>query len=222
MTEAQPPVVGEKRSLLVAYDTEVPDESKMKRARTDDGNGSDAMEVDGPILKPQEPELLRRFRVLEEREIALNKELAFLKTGQHQSIFDGVKRAEKERENKLWMTDQWRAYQLRQIEVEHDARRRQVEDEFQNDQRDLREKLIERVKEEKRRLDDEFAFNADLNDRPRRTVQRRLRSGEEANPIEYLRSSAMIDLEKHLSLTEKEVRDDLGQISRAAQQMADS
>lgn len=55
---------------------------------------------------------------------------SILVLGTHPAIADIMKRLEQEREEKRVMAHQWKTYQVRQVDVEFEARKKQVDEEY--------------------------------------------------------------------------------------------
>jgi hypothetical protein len=217
------PITGEKRTFGQSF----PDddgESRAKKARVDiesekappSSTTGDATDVDTlPITRIQtEGESSRRLRALEERELALNKDLMLLKNGQHPVLAESYKKIESERLEKHLGCDNWKLHHLRQVDLEFDSRKKQVEDEYISEQREVKEKLIEMVKDEKRRLEQEFLDNeksaSQLPKKPKR------RGPKPVDPTS--RSDSMTDLERVMALQDKDIREDVAQIQKNIQQ----
>lgn len=90
-----------------------------------------------------------------ERLAAIRKELEMLKNGTHQGYLEGTKILEERRTQKIWLAEQWRQYQLQCINIAFESEKKQAEDEFQNEKRELKEKLAKNILKKRNQLEEE-------------------------------------------------------------------
>jgi tRNA G10 N-methylase Trm11 len=75
--------------------------------------------------------------------------------GTHQGYLESTKILEERRTQKIWLAEQWRQYQLQCINIAFESEKKQAEDEFQNEKKELKEKLIKSILKKRKQLEEE-------------------------------------------------------------------
>eukprot|EP01128_Nolandella_sp_AFSM9_P012280 TRINITY_DN911_c0_g1_i1.p1 TRINITY_DN911_c0_g1~~TRINITY_DN911_c0_g1_i1.p1 ORF type:complete len:221 (-),score=53.99 TRINITY_DN911_c0_g1_i1:85-708(-) len=193
--------VAEKRPLAFSFpDAPTP----TKKLKLDNGaavGGGDAMDIDaeGPSSSVDDSLLLAALEFAAQEEV-LNKELALANSGAHPDFVA----VEKNKEEKLAVIEAMREFELRYMEVRLDSQKKIVNSEFEIEQKHVKEKVVDRIKDKLREIGGE--------ERPRRS--RRAHKHENLGADYQYRDGAE-DLEKKLSLSEREIREDMAAIQRA-------
>lgn len=90
-----------------------------------------------------------------EKIASLKKELELLKSGEHVGFKEAAKALEEKKNSKVCLAEQWRQYQENNIRIAFDSDTKQAEDEFENDKRELLEKMIKSTVKRRKQLEDE-------------------------------------------------------------------
>lgn len=86
---------------------------------------------------------------------ALKAECEAIKLGSHEKFLEKVKELEEKKSEKLWAAQQWREYQLNNINIIYDAEKRQSEEEYKIEKRQLRDRMVHAIEDKIKKLEDE-------------------------------------------------------------------
>jgi hypothetical protein len=93
---------------------------------------------------------------LYERKIKdLQEECKSIIEGTHEIFLKRVDELEQKRQEKIWLTNKWREYQLQNLEHIYNSELKQADDEFQYEKKHLRDQMANEVLEKQRKLEEE-------------------------------------------------------------------
>lgn len=68
---------------------------------------------------------------------------------------ESTKILEERRAQKIWLAEQWRQYQIQCINIAFESEKKQADDEFQNEKKELKEKLVKNILKRRKQLEEE-------------------------------------------------------------------
>lgn len=86
---------------------------------------------------------------------SLKAECEAIKLGSHEKFLEKVKELEEKKSEKVWAAQQWREYQLANINNMFDAEKRQCEEEYKLEKRQLRDRMLHTIEDKIKKLEDE-------------------------------------------------------------------
>jgi len=147
---------------------------------------------------------------------ALKKEYEMIKNGTHQGFIKKCKELEESREHKIWAAEKWREYQLENIENIFQAEKKQCEDEYKTDKKNLREKMMAITLEKRKKLmDEKNTMNlTDGTERVTRALRKRGISKDSKDQAAYKRRLNPPHI--NYILKDTEIHEDLSLIQKAS------
>jgi Sin3 histone deacetylase corepressor complex component SDS3 len=163
-----------------------------------------------------------------ERLAIIKREIEMIKNGTHANYLETVKQLEDKKAQRIWLAEQWRAYQLQCINIAFESEKKQADDEYQNEKRDCKERLMKTTLLKRQQLEEEK--NAiSLVDPEVRVSTRMLRSKrKDASQPEKIKGGVVIPggvikkvsaPEIKIDLTDMEVGEDFETIHRMTRLM---
>jgi len=152
----------------------------------------------------------------------INKELEGIQSGSHEKLLLKLKEAEQKKEEKIWAAEQWRQYQLTNIEHMFVSDKQQAEEELQMEKEIIKERMIQALQDRQRKLEDD-KFTMSLHDggtdiRGAANPSRNLRStkkGKENAALLNHRAKKLNPSHINYTLKETEIGEDLALIQKA-------
>ena len=95
-------------------------------------------------------------KLYEDKVTALRREMLALKYGQLREFKAQLRELEKMKQEKMAAADQWRQYQLSNINAAFDAERKSADDEYRTEKENIREKMLNLLLERQRKLEEEM------------------------------------------------------------------
>jgi len=145
-------------------------------------------------------------KCIAEREAILLSQVQEVENGTHPELVRKLKMLEEEKNEKLWLIRVWQNYEHQCIRNRTVAQEKQAEEESLQEQREMKEKLINRCLGEQKKLE-ERATNSEQRS-TRRTLRRRLNTRDIPTEGDLDDITAVSELK--LCLNDREIRDDLG------------
>eukprot|EP01096_Ripella_sp_DP13-Kostka_P012058 TRINITY_DN4963_c0_g1_i1.p1 TRINITY_DN4963_c0_g1~~TRINITY_DN4963_c0_g1_i1.p1 ORF type:complete len:348 (-),score=183.96 TRINITY_DN4963_c0_g1_i1:55-1074(-) len=115
---------------------------------------------------------------------SLKEELDLLHQGSHQEYLDSVEELNKQFKSKLWRAEQWRQYQIDNVEATYQAEKQQADDDLNVDKQAYKQKLVSAIEKKMQKLDEEKNTMSLGESRPTRQLRKR---GKETENKEYVR-----------------------------------
>jgi len=141
-----------------------------------------------------------------EREAILLSQVQEVENGTHPELVRKLKMLEEEKNEKLWLIRVWQTYEHQCIRNRTLSQEKQAEEESLQEQREMKEKLINRCLGEQKKLE-ERSTNSEQRS-TRRTLRRRLSTRDIPTEGDLDDITAVSELK--LCLNDREIRDDLG------------
>jgi len=150
-----------------------------------------------------------KLKSLIDRENAINRELQLIKNDSHPELLKQLKKLEEEKQEKLYLLQQWKVYETDCITTSALAQQKQLEDEFSEAQSVIREKLKTQLQSEFKTLEEErnISLGNNQNDTQRTTRRRVLRHRPEH--FDYSNTP-----EVKIHLNDREISEDLAVIQK--------
>eukprot|EP01114_Cavostelium_apophysatum_P023047 TRINITY_DN8560_c0_g3_i1.p1 TRINITY_DN8560_c0_g3~~TRINITY_DN8560_c0_g3_i1.p1 ORF type:complete len:404 (+),score=100.29 TRINITY_DN8560_c0_g3_i1:231-1442(+) len=147
---------------------------------------------------------------------ALKKEQELISSGTHHLLQKRSKDLEEARLQKTWAAEKWKEYQIQNIEALFEAEKRQAEEDYKVDIKNLREKMLDNTLERKRKLVEEkntMNISADGTERVMtRTLRRRGGIKDTKDTASYKKRLNPPSI--NYTLKEAEISDDLSVLLR--------
>jgi breast cancer metastasis-suppressor 1-like protein len=102
----------------------------------------------------------KEFSILKEKFYAdkishLKTEIDKISEGKHDKYQQKMKDLDKRKEEKVWAAEQWKQYQLMNINNVFEAEKKMAEDEFQSEKDQLKEKMVVALQDKQKKLEEE-------------------------------------------------------------------
>jgi len=159
-------------------------------------------------------ELKEKF--FKEKIASLKREIDSINNGTHPGFCEKCKELEQVRDDKIYAAEQWRSYQLQNINNAFDAEKRQADEEYKAERQQMRERMIQTLLDKRKKLsDDKVAMG--VPDADIRTTTRTLRrrggppqQSQQSNFKKKLNSNLAPQI--NYTLQNSEIQEDLNQI----------
>ncbi|KAL6046761.1 Suppressor of defective silencing 3-like [Balamuthia mandrillaris] len=106
---------------------------------------------------------------------ALQKECKAIMEGTHSLFLEKVKVLEQEKEEKTWLAEKWKEYQLENIKHVYEAQKKQADDEFEEEKLRLRDQMANQILDKQKKLEEEKNMLSLRNGGETRGTKRMLR-----------------------------------------------
>jgi len=78
-----------------------------------------------------------------------------IRDGKHERYIEKAKELEEKKNEKLWAAQQWREYQLQNINQVFESEKRQAEDDFKGERSQLKERMVVAIEDKVKKLEEE-------------------------------------------------------------------
>eukprot|EP00029_Vermamoeba_vermiformis_P008427 TRINITY_DN3946_c0_g1_i1.p1 TRINITY_DN3946_c0_g1~~TRINITY_DN3946_c0_g1_i1.p1 ORF type:complete len:266 (-),score=52.03 TRINITY_DN3946_c0_g1_i1:74-871(-) len=121
----------------------------------DDGTGKKRDDVIESMEKIEKEFIDLKEKFYAERLAIIKREIEMIKNGTHTTYLETVKQLDDKKAQRIWLADQWRAYQLQCINIAFESEKKQADDEYQNEKRDCKERLMKSTLLKRQQLEEE-------------------------------------------------------------------
>jgi len=151
---------------------------------------------------------------------ALKREIEAIKNGTHPTFCEKCKELEQTRDDKVSAAEQWRLYQLQNVTNVFDAERRQAEEEYKAEKRQIRERMVQALVDKKKKLTEEkMTMNlTDPSDTRTNTRTLRRRGANLQQPQQNNLKKKLSPPQINYTLLTSEIQEDLNIISNLNKQ----
>eukprot|EP01112_Ceratiomyxa_fruticulosa_P019957 TRINITY_DN6665_c0_g1_i1.p1 TRINITY_DN6665_c0_g1~~TRINITY_DN6665_c0_g1_i1.p1 ORF type:complete len:285 (+),score=69.50 TRINITY_DN6665_c0_g1_i1:378-1232(+) len=133
------------------------------KARNSDQGDMRRMEIVGNMEKIEKEFADLKEKFFKDKIQSLKREIEAIKNGVHPHFASTVRELELSRDEKINQAEQWRRYQLQNIENIFASEKNQAEEEFKGEKRQLKERMINNIVDRGRRIIEERS-SLSLND----------------------------------------------------------
>eukprot|EP01115_Flamella_aegyptia_P002278 TRINITY_DN136298_c0_g1_i1.p1 TRINITY_DN136298_c0_g1~~TRINITY_DN136298_c0_g1_i1.p1 ORF type:complete len:199 (-),score=33.66 TRINITY_DN136298_c0_g1_i1:88-684(-) len=134
-----------------------------------------AMEVDS--IEQIEKEFFElKEKYFNEQIEALKQDYEQVKIGTNEQFQNEITNIDKQRDEKIWRAKQWREYQLSSINHFFEAEKQQAQDEYENDKKQLKYKMLQSISDKISEIEEEKKLMNITDDENKEAPNRQLRS----------------------------------------------